>query len=245
MFKYSIGNSKLGKNCMVVSRQVGPTCLIAGDNPCPYFGDGCYAEKTENRFPDARKVGIGNRDIEEVQVRSMLVEAHRKDNSVRWFERGDAGWNNKPDKKFLSNVRRAYESLPVEQRPDSWLYTHFNKTPEVVEYLQDFVACYASVHNEEDIYAAKDNGFRMFAFCDDEGKYAPKKNARRPYDPAACPKMVEIAGEQFVVCPEIRLGRDRVTCTGTKDTPACNLCPLANKRIATGGKTNPLFPFHA
>ena len=238
--KFSIGNSKLGKNCMVVSREVGPTC----PPDCVYLGHECYADRTQKRFPDAHAVGIGNRDIEEVQVRSMLVEAHRKGNTVRWFERGDAGANGKPDIRFLTNVKRAYESLPADRRPASWLYTHFNKTPEVVEYLHEHVACYASVHSADDIRAAKDNGFRLFAYCDDSSEYAPKKNSRKFYDPAACPKTVDIGGEHFVVCPEIRLGRQRVTCTGTKDTPACNLCPLANKRLATGGKTNPLFPLH-
>lgn len=238
--KFAIGNGKLGKHCNVVSREVGPTC----PPDCAYLGNGCYAERTQSFRKAAHQVGISNRSVDEVRVRSMLYDAHKHNRYVRWFERGDAGSDGRVDTAFLSSVRAAYESLPPEQRPESWVYTHFNKSALVVEYLSDHVSVYASVHSEADIKAAKDNGFTLFAFCDDESKYTPKKNRRRPYDPALCPKTVEVGGEQFVVCPEIRLGRGRVTCTGTKDTTACKLCPLGKHRAAVGRKANVMFPYH-
>jgi len=87
---------------------------------------------------------------------------------------------------------------------------------------------------------AKAAGFTLFAWCDSDQAIAPKrprrKGPKRDAWSKALPTLTVLAGEKFVTCPEIRKGRDFVTCTGTKDSVACNMC--------VNGRKNVLFPCH-
>ena len=101
------------------------------------------------------------------------------------------------------------------------------------------MAVYASIHNDADMKAAKDAGFKLFAWCDSDTKIAPKRPRSKAKADAwrkSLPKLVVLNGEKFVTCPEIRRGRGVVTCTGTKDSVECNLC--------VKGLANVLFPSH-
>ena len=55
-------------------------------------------------------------------------------------------------------------------------------------------------------------------------------------DGNSLPKLVVLEGERFITCPEIRRGRGVVTCTPTKGSVSCDLCPR--------GLANVLFPSH-
>jgi hypothetical protein len=82
--KTADGNDKLGKGCIVVSRPVGDTC----PPDCDYLGNGCYAEATENQYKNARVAGFANVITEKNKIRAMILDAKRREKSIRWHERG-------------------------------------------------------------------------------------------------------------------------------------------------------------
>ena len=229
------GNDKLGKNCFVVSRPVGDTC----PSTCMFLGNGCYAEATERQYKNAREAAFSNVITEIGRIRSMIINAIKKGKSIRFHERGDWFLDGKLDEKYLDNVCVACESV-IESGytlPDMWFYTHIYDRR--LTKLSKYMAVYASVHNAEDMNAAKSEGFKLFAWCDSDEAIAPKRprgKIKKAAWQAALPKLVVLEGETFVTCPEIRKGRDFVTCTGNKDSIACNMCPR--------GKKNVLFPSH-
>ena len=229
------GNDKLWKNCFVVSRPVGDTC----PSTCMFLGNGCYAEATERQYKNAREAAFSNVITEIGRIRSMIINAIKKGKSIRFHERGDWFLDGKLDEKYLDNVCVACESV-IESGytlPDMWFYTHIYDRR--LTKLSKYMAVYASVHNAEDMSVAKSEGFKLFAWCDSDEAIAPKRprgKIKKAAWQAALPKLVVLEGETFVTCPEIRKGRDFVTCTGNKDSIACNMCPR--------GKKNVLFPSH-
>jgi hypothetical protein len=235
MMKVANGNDKLGKGCLVVSRPVGDTCPPT----CVYLGDGCYAEQTEKMYPNVRPAGMMNLITEKNRIRAMILEAIRKEKSIRWHERGDWFLNGELDLDYLSNVTWACESILADgvALPDMWFYTHIYDARLVS--LEKYMNVYASVHNDTDMGEALAQGFKLFAWCDSDEKIAkkrPKRKAAAEVWRKSLPKLVVLNGEKFITCPEIRRGRGVVTCTPTKGSVSCEMCPK--------GLANVLFPSH-
>lgn len=238
--KTADGNDKLGKNCIVVSRPVGDTCPDENsDYPCEFLNNGCYAEATERQYANARTAGLHNVVTEKNRIRAMIVDAERRNKSIRWHERGDWFRNGKVDADYIGNVRWACQSILENggRLPRMWFYTHIYDS--LVASLDDYMMVYASVHNVEDKRQAEAAGFKLFAWCDSDMLVAskrPKSKAKADAWRKSLPKLVILDDTKFVVCPEIRRGRDVITCTGTKDSIACDLC--------VKGLANVLFPCH-
>ena len=229
--KVADGNAKLGSGCVVVSRPVGDTCP-----PCPFLGNGCYAESTERQYKNARVAGFSNVITEIGRIRAMIIDAIKRGKSIRWHERGDWFLDGKLDENYVNNVCVACESVINSgyTLPDMWFYTHIYDST-LVNKLSKYMAVYASIHNEDDMQSAKAAGFTLFAWCDSDMKIAPKrpkrKGPKRDQWGKDLPKLVVLAGETFTTCPEIKHGRDFVTCTGTKDSVACRMCVRGIKNV--------------
>ena len=233
--KVAEGNDKLGKGCVVVSRPVGDTC----PPDCDYLNNGCYAEATENQYKNARTAGFANVITEKNKIRAMILEAKRKEKSIRWHERGDWFLNGELDTEYVANVTWACESILADGNslPDMWFYTHIYDARLVA--LEKYMAVYASIHDANDKAEAEAAGFKLFAWCDSDEKIAPKRpRSKKKADAwrAALPKLVVLDSVKYVVCPEIRRGRAVITCTGTKDSISCDMC--------VRGLANVLFPAH-
>jgi hypothetical protein len=235
--KYAEGNDKLGKNCLVVSRPVGDTC----PPDCAFLDNGCYAENTEKIYPGVRPAGMQNLITEKNRIRSMILEAKRRNRSIRFMERGDWLLNGELDISFVENVVWACDSILADgdTLPKMWFYTHVYDE-RIPAQLGKYFSIFASIHNGEHMKIAKSKGFTKFAWCDSDQKIAPKRPKYKAKADAwrqALPKLVILEGEKFITCPEIRRGRSFVTCTGTKDSQACNMC-------LDKDKPNVLFPCH-
>jgi len=233
--KVADGNDKLGKGCVVVSRPVGDTC----PSDCDYLGNGCYAEQTEKIYPGVRPAAMQNLVTEKNKIRAMILDANRREKSIRWHERGDWFLNGELDTNYVDNVTWACESILADgdSLPDMWFYTHIYDSRLVS--LEKYMAVYASVHDDNDMNEAKSQGFKLFAWCDSDMKVAPKRpkhKAKADVWRASLPKLVVLNGEKFITCPEIRRGRAIITCTGTKDSISCDMC--------VKGLANVLFPAH-
>jgi hypothetical protein len=233
--KIADGNDKLGKGCIVVSRPVGDTC----PNSCAFLGNGCYAEATERQYKNAREAGFHNVITERGRIRSMILDAVKRNKSIRWHERGDWFLNGELDTNYVDNVMWACESIVSEGKelPDMWFYTHIYDSRLVA--MEKYMAVYASIHNASDKASASSAGFKLFAWCDSDAKVAPKRPKNKAKADAwrkALPKLVVIDNEKYITCPEIRRGRSVITCTGTKDSISCDMC--------VRGLANVLFPAH-
>ena len=232
--KTAEGNDKLGKGCVVVSRPVGDTC----PSSCVYLGTDCYAEHSEKQYKNVRPAAFQNIVTEVGKIRSMIIDAIKREKSIRWHERGDWFLNGQLDEEYVNNVVAACESVLDSgyTLPDMWFYTHIYDSRLVK--MDVYMAVYASVHNATDMQTAKDAGFKLFAWCDSDKKIAPKRPRGKKADAwrASLPKMVILNNEKFVTCPEIRRGRAEITCTGNKDSIACDMC--------VRGLANVLFPCH-
>jgi hypothetical protein len=211
--KYAVGNDKLGKNCLIVSRPVGLTC----PSDCFFLHNGCYAEFTEKRFPNARKAAEQNIVVSYKDIIGVIEKAIEKNKSIRFNERGDLGLNDKPDLEYIGSIKKAIKELRKENKelPKMWVYSHFYD--KAISSLSNYgIYVYASVHNKDDLIKAKKAGFKLFAWCSDIKR---KKGSNE-----SIPKLYVIENEKFITCPEQRRGRDEITCTGDKDSIACNLC---------------------
>jgi hypothetical protein len=231
------GNKKLGKNTFVFSRAVGLTC----PSSCDFLHKGCYAEQTEKQYSNARSAGLDNTITEKNSIRAMIVEAMRQDKSIRFMERGDWLINGELDIDFIENTAWACRDIlfKIGSLPKMWFYTHvYNQT--IPDTLGEYFSIFASVHNVEHMEEAKKMGFQKFAWCDTDQKIATKRprgaNKLKTWQ-QSLPKFTIINNTKFVICPEIRKGRDFVTCTGDDNSNACNMC--LDKE-----KPNVLFPFH-
>lgn len=220
--KYAVGNSKLGKKCLIVSRPVGLTC----PSDCFFLNNGCYAQATEKRFPNARKAGWDNVKVSSDEIYELLLLADKKQYSVRIHERGDFILNDKVDwdyvKAWKTAVNKFVKEFGEDKLPHIWVYTHAYYKG-ISNLSKTGINVYASVHNKLDYEKAKKAGFDLFAFCSTIRK---KKGGSRGVD-----KYIEVEElGRTLVCPEQRLGRNRVTCD------KCKFC--------ISGKGNILFLEH-
>lgn len=236
--KTANGNNKLGKEeCLVVSRPVGTTC----PQECEYLNDGCYAEKTEVRFPSARRAAETNLITEKHKIRAMLMSCEADNKSLRWHERGEfLNADGELDVEYIGNIEWACQSiLDVGFKlPASWLFTHVYH-PRIAALGRFGIAVYASVHTHEHKAKAKAAGFRLFAWNDNRSEYTnakPRSAKKQAAWRSDLPKLVVIDDTKYIVCPEMKHTYHRVTCTKTKNTKACRLC--------VDGKGHVLFPKH-
>lgn len=211
--KISNGNEKLGSNCYVISRPVGKTCPAG----CFFLGNGCYAEKTEKRFPNARKAGFANIHPSVKEITALLDQAEKEGRHIRMQERGDFLLNGKIDYPYIRAWKKALKDRSLSI--NIWCYTHVY-SKEVADLQNYGVKMYASVHNETDIAKAKKAGFSLFAYITTDKR---KKGGSHDYA-----KRIETPLGMCTVCPEQIHGRKNntknVTCTGSKDSIACTLC---------------------
>jgi hypothetical protein len=229
MWKYNAkGNSKIG-NAFITNRAVGDSCPPS----CSFLNDGCYAEFTEKLYPNVRKHDVANTKFPTIKlwnlIRSMLINAVKTGNDVRIHERGDFFKNGKLDRSYLGAYLKALKSLADSGKeiPKIWVYTHsYNK--EILKLAEFGVQVYASVSNESQMRRAKKAGFKLFAFAD---KFHIMLKRSRKKNPAELPK-IEWEGEKFLVCPEQRLGRDKVTCCGNETSKACMWCVNGRGNVA-------------
>ena len=238
IMKFANGNDKLGKGCIVVSRPVGDTCPPT----CDFLGNGCYAEQLEKIYPGVRPAGMQNLITDKNRIRAMLIDCAKKNKECRWHERGDFFKDgNKLDLEYVDNILWACRSILAEggKLPEMWAYTHIYD-PKLSRILGKYINMYASVHNADDMKAAKAAGFTLFAWCDSDEKIAskrPRGKAKKEQWQKDLPKLIVLEGEKFLSCPEIKRGRKSFTCTPDKKSrSACMWC--------VQGKGNVLFPSH-
>ncbi len=223
--KTAIGNAKLGSKVIVVSRPVDDTC----PDSCHYLNNGCYAQATEKRFPNARKAGFSNMFSDVNSVRRTIRASMDSGMPIRIHERGDFVRINSRgkkllDKKYLNAWCSALAKFDKSELPSIWLYTHCLTESAILKLEKFGVSVYASVNTEKEYETAKKTGFKLFAFC---SKFRKKKGGSKDF-----PKYTDqaITTERTLVCPEQRLGRNRVTCCGSvksykfEKTTACNWC---------------------
>lgn len=208
------GNEKLGKNCSVISRPVGDSC----PSGCFFLGNGCYAEFTEKRFPNARESAFNNMISDKNKIRSQIIWTMKnRCGKMRLHERGDFLNNDELDTQYLNDWLWALESLDREGiRPEGlWTYTHVRDS-RILKLEQYGVSVYASIHNRKQLRECKKLGFTKFALC---SKIKKTKGGSKD-----APTYITKYGIKWLVCPEQRLGRKKVTCAGGAGTTACGAC---------------------
>lgn len=206
--KYSQFNSKVG-NALIISRPTITTCPTS----CYFAGNGCYAERSEKRFPNSRKFIENNIELSEEEILTLLKDVVKLKLPIRINANGDLGLNDKVDIKYINTWKKALSKS--KYKPTIWLYTHFySRHISSLSYYG--VNVYASIHNKDDYKKAKRAGFKLYAYVSTDRQ---KKGGSYEY-----PKYVETILGRTLVCPENRLGRDRVTCAGTSTSTACNFC---------------------
>lgn len=233
MWKYnSNGNSKIG-SAFITNRAVGDSCPPS----CSFLGDGCYAEFTEKLYPNVRSHDETNTQFPSIELwnllRSMFINAVKMGKDVRIHERGDFFKNGRLDRGYLGAYLKALKSLQDDGKtiPAIWVYTHiYNK--EILKLEQFGVKVYASVSTASQLKKAKKAGFRLFAFAD---KFHEQLKRSKRANPNEVPRIVW-QGEKFLVCPEQRKGREKITCCGNETSAACRWC--------TDGKGNVAFIDH-
>ena len=230
MYYVENGNDAIGTEAFVSSRAVGDTCPPSCELHPIHYPEGskkkspCYAHKTEQRFPASRENGLRGMVSQRNVIRAMLITAEAKNKSVRLHERGGFFKDGELDTEYLENLRWAMQSLVAMdfQLPRIWAYTHAYDS-RIVEAIGEYVQLYASIHNAADMAAAKEAGFTLFAWVDNAEEFHPRKK-RGQKRMSDAPKKLTIEGEDFLFCPKLRRGTDRVTCSGSKKSIACNAC---------------------
>lgn len=199
------GNIKLGKRVSVLSRPVLDSCPVS----CSWLDNGCYAERIERRFPNARKAGLKNLKIQDWQkIRSFLLDAVRRKNIVRFHERGDvlkltSNGSKILDIKYINNIKHAIQSIKKDKLPlpNMWMYTHVYKK-EVASLSKFGVSLFASVDNTNDYKTAYKAGFRKFAWSTTLRKGKDKNK-----------KWITENGKTIPVCWEqLNIGKEKSTC---------------------------------
>jgi hypothetical protein len=211
------GNEKLGKNVFVISRPVGLTC----PSDCFFLHNGCYAERTEKQYPNARRSSESNVVVTSDEIEAMVRYAYAQKKSVRIHERGDWCLDNQLDLDYLSAWRDGVSK--VRRKPFIFTYTHL-LDERLAKLGEVGISVYASVHNAEDIDKAKSAGFTLFAYVS-----SIKKKRGGSGGNVESYISLPVLG-RTLVCPEQRLGRKRVTCD------KCKVC--------IEGKQNVLFLTH-
>lgn len=211
--KWTIGQNKKVGWAAIISRPVGDTC----PSTCHFLNNGCYAERTERIYTNTRKSAANNIISDEHRLRSMLIEALKKNLIVRIHERGDFGLNDEVDMDYVNNWRIALESVLKShgKLPKIWAYTHFYDA-RIVENLGKYISLYASVHNDEQVKTAKKAGFTLFAWCSDI------KKGRKETDIKKLEDSKELGKTQ--VCPN--LINKNITCE------MCQWCTTGRNNIA-------------
>lgn len=205
------GNKKLGKKVSVFSRAVGDTC----PSTCYFLGNGCYAQRTERLYKNARLAGEYNsKQYDWRDFAKFLAEAAAKGNDIRWLERGDFLKTLKNgakviDRGFISAIIKANKHLQIigVRPPLQWVYTHVYSS-EIVSLESVGVSVYASINSEDDYIRAKAAGFRLFAFGSEMKKGKSQDKAVEKYG-----NVVPVCWEQL----------------GTKET--CSTCKYCIKGI--------------
>ncbi len=219
------GNEKIGK-AVVVNRAVGESC----PQDCYFLNNGCYAQFTELRFPNARHSGLANMEMERKTIeRAILYAVKNTNGKLRIHERGDFARDNRLDVGYLDNWRSAIVNCQkngVDIR-GIWLYTHVYDH-RIVRLADLGGSVYASVHNRKQLRKARSLGFTLFAYI--------SKSRKKKGGSLDAPKYLTFDGKRFLVCPEQRLGRLRVTCCGSDKkgikTTACNWCVFGKGNVA-------------
>lgn len=213
----SNGNSKIGKRAVVTSRAIGDSC----PDTCHFLDNGCYAQHSEKQYPGVREAWLDNLIQPWNKIRSMLLFAIKNGKAVRLHGGGDFFLNGKLDLAYLANFKKAVKSILDDglELPDIWVYTHvYDK--RIVTLCKYGVNLYASVHGRADVRRARKLGFTKFALVDTANRIGPKRKGGSK----DAPKYFKFDGMKFLVCPEQRLGRKRVTCTGGDGSTACLWC---------------------
>jgi hypothetical protein len=231
------GNSKIGEDAIAHSRPVGAENDGTCPSTCKLLDGECYAQAQQTRWPNTLAAAKQNLITEANQMHSMFVRALKSNQDVRLFVTGDAMRNNKLDKEFLANLRWAAESVRAKhgRLPKIWLFTHVHR--KELAALSDIAAVYASVHTEGELAKAEKAGFTLFALADLDGSLlpiAPKTTSKKKKDAwrATLPARIKFGGKEFLVCPEQRKGRDRVTCSGGIKTMRCGWCVEGRGSVA-------------
>ena len=223
---FSPGNRKLGKNCIVWSRPVGPTCPPnCHFHPDSDTEDKCYRKQSEETYPPALPFASRNLITTESRIRSTLLFAAQRGLSVRIHEGGDFWMNGAVDTEYVMQIVRACQGILAQGRqlPRIWSYTHIIDSPWLVEQISPFVTLYASVHNRQQLRLARKTGFTHFAHVDTQHRYAGRRKGGRDGGHSAAVKSTRIDGKRFIICPAQRRS-GKVTCTGSADSLACNAC---------------------
>jgi hypothetical protein len=196
------GNEKLGPKISVLSRAVGDSC----PDSCQFLENSCYAEKTERRFKNARIAGLRNIKIMDWQkIRSFLLDAKKRGNSIRLHERGDWLKTTKNgskilDKKYIKDFTKAYQS--IENPPQIFFYTHVYKS-EIAQLAKLGISVFASVGTAGDHRLATKVGFTKFAWSTSLKKGKDKNK-----------KWITETGETIPVCWEqLNIGKNKNTCS--------------------------------
>ena len=211
------GNIKLGKKISVFSRPVGDTC----SNSCIHLDNGCYAERIEYRFPNARKAYLKNVKIANWQkLRAFLLEANKRDNIVRWHQNGDVMKQDSLgrkilDIKYIKDIEKANQSIidDGQKPPLQFMYTH-SLLPRVAK-LSKYIILSASGEDTATYKKAKKAGFKLYAWISSLKKEKDKNKS-----------WITETGKKVVVCFE-QLGNK-------SDCVSCGFCfkPNINLDIA-------------
>lgn len=169
--KISKTNTKLGPGVWSVSRSSKTTC----PSSCAHFGPdletagNCYATKLERIYPNVKAAWENNLKINDwQQYRSFLLAAHKSNKKVRInvsgdFIKRDSIGREQLDIKYLNAWLKAFESIPANQRPVSWMYTHVADR-RILQLQQYGVSIYGSVDNDKMLKKFKKAGFTLFAY---------------------------------------------------------------------------------
>lgn len=223
-------NKKLGKSASM-SRPVGPTC----PRSCPFMtgkivnGQGdivdripeqfrCYANKGACSWPSTRACWEKNLQVDPSALGADLAHCARKGIPVRFHVGGDFGRDStdRIDRPYLAGILRAFRICrdKVGQVPAAWVYTHFWRSLGAHrKYLARFLQVFASVHTAEERQGAADLGYRLAVDLALEVSSTCSRVSLKSSD------LSEI--KSALVCPEQRLGADRITCA------SCGYCARA------------------
>jgi hypothetical protein len=229
------GNSKLGTNCVEITRPVGDTC----PSTCPYLDGDCYQERIENTYPGVRPKALVNVVSNRNKIRAALLYSQASGMGFRFQVGGDWFRDGKLDLEYLADVEWACESIVSRGGSLEGVFFYTHVIDKRVAALSRFgIACYASIHNARDMRKARKAGFTLFAWGSLDDTVLPPaprggaNHAKRLADwQASLPAVVEIGGERFVTCPNQRKGK-RVTCTGSPDSLACGFCVNGRGNVA-------------
>jgi hypothetical protein len=196
-----VGNDKVGHDTITVSRPTVDSC----PPDCFFLNNGCYAQRTENRWKHTRSFAAPNLKTKKVGIIALIWKAISDNKPIRIHERGDFYIDNKLDIEYINNWKAALSEFDRDVLCNIWTYTHvYDK--EVADLQNYGINIYASVNTEKQAKLAKKNGFKLFAWSTDLVKSKHKSNLDKP-------KYVDLPViGSTLVCPEQRVGKS-LTCS--------------------------------